>query len=389
MRKVLVFGAGNIGRGFLGVLLRQSDCEVVFVDVDRARVDLINQHHGYPVFVCSPTQVVEQMISGVRAIYFQDQEAVTAAVCESDIILTAVGKLALPHVAKSLAFGLTVRAQRRPRDPAHVVVVACENVRDNTAYLAEFVWSAIDPVLHSQIKDHVSFPNCIVDRIVPNTKPQSDHPLATTVEDYFQFVIDVSQLQEALPPIAGVEAVSNVAARLDQKLFTLNMAHGVVGYYGVLRGYEYVHQAVADRDILDLVRGALQEVEEVMVALHPSITRSEQRTYAAKIVARFGNPHLQDSLSRVASQPKRKLGRDERFVLPARLLWERGQIPAFLATGIAGAFHFHDDRDPQALELGAAIAGRGLDPVLAEVSGLEPDHPVARAVKADFLLRAL
>ncbi len=389
MAKALVFGGGNIGRGFLGVLLSQSGYQVTFVDVDRRRVDLLNQHRGYPVFVCAETGITEEVVSGIQAMHVEDEERLVDAVCEADVIMTAVGKLALQSVAKPIALGLVERARRRPRDQAHIVVIACENVRDNTAYLAEFIWQAIDPDLRSRVRDLVSFPNCIVDRIVPNASSQSDHPLATVVEDYFQFVIDGSQLQAEFPAISGVEISSNVSARLDQKLFTLNMAHGIVGYYGLLRGYQYVHEAILDHEIQELVTGALEEVEEVVVATHPGISRLEQGTYASKIVDRFRNSHLQDRLSRVASQPRRKLGANERLVRPACILSDAGRAPVYLATGIAAGFHFQDAGDAQARELTLAIAERGVAPVMAEVSGLAPEHPVARAVKADFLLRAL
>src|SRR5260370_32302187 len=143
MKKALIFGAGNIGRGFLGVLLRQSGYSVTFVDVDRGRVDLINQYGEYPVFVCSKTRVTEQMVIDVSALHFSDTEGLTTAVCESDVILTAVGKSALQHVALPIAVGIVERNKRRPGHETHIVVIACENVHDNTAYLAGFVKSAL------------------------------------------------------------------------------------------------------------------------------------------------------------------------------------------------------------------------------------------------------
>jgi mannitol-1-phosphate 5-dehydrogenase len=327
------------------------------------------------------------MVSGVNALHFADEEGITKATCESDVVMTAVGRLALHHVARPIAKGLFERSRRGGQ--SHLVVIACENVRDNTAYLAEFVLQVTGEDAWDDIRDRVSFPNCIVDRIVPNSKPDSDHPLATIVEDYFQFVVGENQLQEEFPSIKGVELVSDVSAKLDQKLFTLNMAHGIVGYYGVFREHQYVHEAIADADIFELVRGALAEVESVLVQVHPTLSREGQVAYAERIIERFRNPYLKDELTRVASQPKRKLGRDERLVLPARLLTEQGGVPAHLATGIASGFHFHHGGDSQARELSNDIATQGIGHVLREVSGLEPTHSLARLVKADFLLRAL
>ena len=387
-RKALVFGAGNIGRGFLGVLLHESGYQVKFVDVDEGRVNLINQHQDYPVYICSKKGIREQMVSGVSAINARDSEKVIQAVCDADIIMTAVGMTALQHVAKPIALGLIER-NKRQIGQTHVIVIACENVRDNTDYLANFIRAQVGSEWQQKLASSVSLPRCIVDRIVPNTKPRSDHPLATIVEDYFQFAVDKSQLQEDFPNIAGIELVPHVSSKLDQKLFTLNMAHAIVAYFGLIHGYHFIHEAVEDKEILKLVVGALREVEDVIVQNHPTIGREEQIIYAAKIIDRFGNPYLEDELSRVAREPRRKLGSNERLVMPALRYLEKGGIPPYLAAGIASGFHFHDEKDPQAKEMTAEISARGLTAVIAEVSGLKEGHPLTRTVEADYYLRAL
>ena len=55
------------------------------------------------------------------------------------MITTAVGPGALEKVAPALAAALVERAKRRPRDELHVVVIACENITDNTARLKEHI----------------------------------------------------------------------------------------------------------------------------------------------------------------------------------------------------------------------------------------------------------
>jgi mannitol-1-phosphate 5-dehydrogenase len=229
--RALVFGAGNIGRGFLGVLLHQAGYAVTFADIDAGKVVLLNQHREYPVYVCARTGITEQIVTGVDAVSVQNTEAITAAICNADIILTAVGKAALAGIATVLAKGLVERAKRRPSCDLSVIVIACENVQDNTSYLANLTFREI-PNEYRKKLEMVSFPDCIVDRIVPTVLPASvqPHPLAVAVEDYFQFVVDANQLRTAFPSIEGVQVVPGVSAKLEQKLFTLNMAHGITGY---------------------------------------------------------------------------------------------------------------------------------------------------------------
>lgn len=389
--KAVLFGAGNIGRGFLGFLLAKAGFGITFVDIDRAKISLINQQKEYPVFVVSAAGVQEQIVRGINAVSYVDAESITQAIVEADVILTAVGKEPLAAVAVCLARGLVERIRRRPRSEVHIVVVACENVQDNTSYLRQLVLARVPDDCKERVGGLISFPNCVVDRIVPNTLPASSKgdPLAVAVEEYFQLAIDNAGLKAPFPDIAGVDISKNLDATLEQKLFTLNMAHAIVGYYGYLKGYQFVHEAVDDNDIEQLLDGALQEVASAIVARHPDISMDAQQEYAKKVVGRFRNPYLRDEIVRIARQPKRKLGPQDRLVHPASLVWEQGKVPAYLASGIAAALHFDYAGDSQAQQLVHEIREKGIEVVLQEISGLPPRSELARLVKADFLLRAL
>ncbi len=388
--KGLVFGAGNIGRGFLGLLLSKAGFEVSFVDVDVGKVSTLNREKEYPVFVVSDGGISEETVRKTKAVLATDFEAVEREVVEADVILTAVGKDALRHLAPVLARGLMRRAQSRPLFEVHVAVVACENVQDNTVFLRDLVFHHVPAEKRIELERVISFPNCVVDRIVPNTLPRSsESSLAVAVEEYFQLAIDGEGLKGPFPTISGVEIATNLGATLEQKLCTLNMAHAIVGYYGYLRGHQFVHEAVADADISELLLGALSEVSAALTVRHHSISKVSQDAYAGKVVARFRNHHLRDEITRVARQPRRKLGSNDRLVKPAIIAAEQGMVPAFLASGIAAALHYNYGADTEAQELVANIRERGIGQVLEQVSGLSPDSEVGRLVKSDFLLRAL
>lgn len=388
--KGLIFGAGNIGRGFLGLLLSEAGFNVTFVDIDSGKVGALEAGRAYPVHVVSGSGSVERVVRGVRAISASDHDSIERAVIETDIILTAVGKDALRFVAPSLARGLVARATSRPREHLHVAVVACENVQDNTTFLRDLILGHLDVEDQRLVLDAFSFPDCVVDRIVPNTLPRpGDSALAVDVEEYFQLAVDMSALRSPLPQITGIELSPHLGATLEQKLCTLNMAHAIVGYFGFLRGHVYVHEAVGDRDISVLLDGALGEVSAMLTARHASISVDAQAAYASKILTRFANPHLKDEIVRVARQPRRKLGKDDRLIKPALLAHEHGRVPAFLASGITAALHFSHAADSEAASLVTAIRRDGIDRVLHDVSGLDRESEVARMVKADYLLRAL
>ena len=137
-KTAVVFGAGNIGRGFLGSLLWKSGFSPIFIDTDKQKIELINQRREYSVIIASNNGITEEVVENISGIEFSDSDNLTRAIVEAEVILTAVGKNALPAVAVSLAKGLVERIKRRPNSDIHVVI-ACENVTDNTGYLRELI----------------------------------------------------------------------------------------------------------------------------------------------------------------------------------------------------------------------------------------------------------
>lgn len=387
-KEALVFGAGNIGRGFLGDLLHQSGYHTTFVDVDKNKVELINQEKEYPLVVVSSENKLERMVGNVAAVSFHDTDKVADAIVNADVILTAVGKNALSYVAEALSKGLVERIKQRPKDELQSIVIACENVQNNSTYLRNMVESLLPLEYLSLLKEQISFPNCVVDRIVPNTT-LSANSLSVTVEEYFQFVVDSNSLRSAFPDIKGVALSSDLSAIVEQKLFTLNMAHAIAAYYGYLKGCKYIHEAIGVQNIVELVRGATAEVALMLVERHPSITSESQASYSEKIIKRFENPYLLDEVVRVAREPKRKLTSTDRLIRPAELVFQQGKIPAYIATGIAATLHYDYQNDAQAMEMVRSIRERGVETVLEEVSGLSRTSSLSSLVKADYLFKAL
>lgn len=386
----VVFGAGNIGRGFLGLLLHHAGHHVTFIDVDERKIRELNTRRSYPVYVVANGGIERTVVTDVRGVLLDDRIAVLNALADADLILTAVGKNALAEVAPLLALALRKRADKG--DQTIITVVACENVHDNTQYLRECVLaSASDQKDRASLDAITAFPNCVVDRIVPNALPMEDpNPLAVAVEDYFQFAVDANRLKGGFPVIPGVELSPNLDAVLEQKLCTLNAAHAVIAYWGYVRNYSFIHEAVLDEDILALVHGMFEEVEYLLTRRHTTIRTVDQRQYAAKVVSRFENPYLRDDVTRVARQPKRKLSPDDRLVKPAQLLAaEQGLQPVYLATGITAALRYDFHGDTQAQELVTDIREQGVARVLQNVAGIDPESDLGRMVAAGYVYRGL
>ena len=388
--KAVHFGAGNIGRGFIGPMLIESGYDLTFVDVDESRINLLNSLGQYPVVLVGEDERTQQ-VSGFRGVSGNNTDAVADVVAEADIITTAVGKVALDKVAPVIARGFSKKLElaRLATKPFQIVVIACENVSDNTSYLLSLIKPHLTEDEWGEVNRLGNFPNCVVDRIVPNIKQEpSAHPLVVVVEEYSQLVLDRASLKDNAVPIQGAELTDNISGVLAQKLFTLNMAHSIIGYYGYLAGFNMVHEAVQDYRVGRLLEGAVEEVSKLLVAKY-GVLEEKQREYSRKMISRFKNPKLPDNLMRITKDPKRKLGPSDRLIAPSRQALECGITPTFLSTGIAGALAFDYQGDRQALELVAELRQKGIDAVLQDVASLNPDETLTQMIKSDFLFQEL
>lgn len=388
--KVVHFGAGNIGRGFIGLLFIENGCEVTFIDVDETKINLLNRYTQYPVVVVGEYEKVINA-EGYRGILANNTDEVVRAITEADILTTAVGKEALHFVAPLIARGLAQKltSSKASSKPLHIIVVACENVNDNTSYLKSLVLPYLTTEQIQEMETIADFPNCVVDRIVPNVSHTTqNHPLVVAVEEYAQFVVDKTALRSKELHMNGITLTDNIQSVLEQKLFTLNMAHAIAGYYGYIAGFQYVHEAMRDDRVQTLLRGAIAEVGKLLQVRH-NISEADHAAYAAKTFQRLSNPKLSDEIVRVARQPKRKLHPSDRLVAPAQRALAAGIVPAYLATGIAGALAYDYASDTQAIELVSDLRQKGIDLVLKEVTGLNPSDTLAQLVKSDFAFQAL
>jgi mannitol-1-phosphate 5-dehydrogenase len=134
------FGAGNIGRGFIGSLLSQSGFEVVFVDVNDEVVRLLNKKKEYRVLIADESGK-EEVIRNVSAVNSKiESDKVIDYLTEADLVTTAVGPNILPAISSTLAEGLRKRLSANPK-PLHII--ACENMIGGSAFLKGKVFEKI------------------------------------------------------------------------------------------------------------------------------------------------------------------------------------------------------------------------------------------------------
>ena len=368
--KCVHFGAGNIGRGFVGLLMHRSGYEVVFADVAAPLTDALASTPSYTVHEVGAGSR-DTVVDGYRAVNSAaDPDAVVAEIATADVVTTAVGAHVLRFVAPLVARGIAAR----PDGAEPVAVMACENALSATDVLAEAVRADYGG---EDLERRAVFANTAVDRIVPQ---QDTGGLDVVVEQFHEWVIDRTPFAGREPVIEGATWVDDLVPYIERKLFTVNTGHAACAYFGHRAGRHRINEAIAEPGIRDRVAAALAETQALLVAKH-GFDPGEHGRYVAKILDRFANEHLPDTVERVGRAPLRKLGRHERFVGPAAELAERGMGTDGLRAAMAAALRFDPADDPDAARLGEILDTQDPAAAVREITGLAPEHPLFRPLE--------
>lgn len=375
--KALHFGAGNIGRGFIGKLLADAGARLTFADVNQTVLDALNARHSYQVHIVGEQRQIDT-VSRVNAVSSTGDEVINL-IADVDLVTTAVGPVVLERIAPTIAAGLTKRRASGNQSPLNII--ACENMVRGTSQLKKYVMKALSAPECEWVEQHVGFVDSAVDRIVPPSESAADDPLEVTVETFSEWIVDETQFKGPLPAIPGMEPTDNLMAFVERKLFTLNTGHAITAYLGQLAGLQTIRDAILNEQVRRVVKGAMEESGAVLIKRY-GFNPQKHHAYIAKILSRFENPYLKDDVERVGRQPLRKLSAGDRLIKPLRGTLEYGLPHAFLAMGIAGAMHYRSEQDPQAQELAELIASVGPQAALVQISGLDADSNAIAEIMA-------
>lgn len=365
MKQAVHFGAGNIGRGFIGEILFENGFEIAFVDVNETIIDALNQRHSYEIEIAEEGQR-HIAVSGVRGINNRlNPEEVVTAISTADLVTTAIGPNILPFIAGLVAEG--IEARRQAGNTQSLDVLACENMIGGSAFLYQEVKKHLSEEGLAYAAEFVGFPNAAVDRIVP--AQSHEDPLFVVVEPFKEWVVETKGMKNPDLKLEGVHYEADLEPFIERKLFSVNSGHATSAYTGAHFGATTILEALQNPEVKSKVEAVLAEIRSLLIAKW-NFDEQALVDYHKVIISRFENPYIVDDIARVARTPIRKLGYDERFIRPIRELRERGLSYDNLLATVSYIFGYKDETDEQSVQLQALLQEKSLPEVVAEVTGL-------------------
>jgi mannitol-1-phosphate 5-dehydrogenase len=315
--KLVIFGAGKIGRSFIGQVFGRAGYDVVFVDINHDLINLINHRGRYHVIIKS--NQVDQIITidNVRALHIDDKEKISGELSDASLAAISVGQQGLAGTIPLIAAGLVERRKKHGLWPLDMIIA--ENMRNTDSYIREKIQSIL-PV-RFPVGEMLGLVETSIGKMVPimTQKDLQNDPLQIFAEPYNTLILDRKGFKNPIPQIPDLAPKENIKAWVDRKLFIHNLGHTALAFLGYRKDkrYQYIYQAVDDDEIRQQTKLTMQQSATILMALYPGeFSTKDLDDHIDDLLTRFANRALGDTLFRVGSDLYRKLGPDDRFTAP-------------------------------------------------------------------------
>lgn len=376
--KAVHFGAGKIGRGFIAELLHDTGYEIVFVDVNEAVNQELNQYHNYYLYVIEENYRRKEIDKVSSLSPVTQAEEVIKAVVDADLVTTAVLADNFSKIAKNLAEGLK---ERLNAGKERINVIPCENaILCGDMLKKEIIKTGM--IEEEQLEQIAAIPNTAVDRMVFGTN--RDGRDGIEIGKDHELVIEKDKLADPKQkPIRGAEYTDNLQKFLERKLYVINCGHAWSGYMAHLMGYKIIQDYFAKKTNVEMTRAVMKEVAALVEKKH-GFSQEEMEDYVNFALNRFLTPGITDTVERISRAPIRKLGANDRLVGPASQCEKLGLPNELLLKGIAAAFLFDVKTDEQSVELLDYVKENGIEKAVSHFTGIKEGTRMFREIVSNY-----
>ncbi len=379
MKKMVLFGAGNIGRSFIGQLFSRSGYEVVFIDIMEPIIEALNKRRSYNVVIKGDKEEIIK-VTNVCGILASDKEKAVEEVSTADIIASCVGNNALPHIIPLIAEGL-VRRYERDKNLSLDIIIAL-NMRN----AAEYFKKELSKITGNDypLNSLVGLVETSIGKMVPiMTKEDREADiLQIFAEPYNNLILDKKAFKNPIPDVRGLSPKDNMKAWVDRKLFIHNLGHAAISYLGYLydRKFIYLHEALAVKKLYDRTRETMMQSAEILMKKYPGeFTKKDLEDHIDDLLKRFMSKALGDTIHRVGRDLIRKLGAEDRLAGAIKMGLEHNMNVDKILYALVCGFYFRAadesgdmfDRDIEFVE---KYFKNGIEYILLNICGFNVDR---------------
>lgn len=376
----LIIGAGRIGRSFLAELFSNAGFALHFVDINHQLIDSLNAQKQYTIFKTAKGQTTRTVISGYQAYYREQEGEICEMLAERDVVVAVcVPADSISDVAQMLAIGIAARALVSPEKPLNILM--CVNMDAPALSFKDALETMLGGNAASYLNQMVGIADTVVWCSAPDTpKPFLEQdPCAVANNGWPGIYIDARAFKGA--PIQGEGFIYcyNISEEEIKKIYTFNMADGVLAYVGAAHGYDSAADAFCSQQVKKVLVGALEESAYGLCNQFGFDSRDIKKL-TEQVLENLDNSALGDTIARLGGDTARKLSPAGRLVGSATFCYKAGKMPYNLIKAIACGFLFDGSDDPGTMRTLDTIKRLGIVSALELISGIDIKHPLQGAI---------
>ena len=312
--KLVLFGAGKIGRSFIGQLFSRSGYEVVFIDINQSIINELNHQRTYKVIVKSENSDEILEIKNVRGIHLNQSVDIADEIADASVIAISVGQQGLADAIKLIAQGIIKRHQLKPASPIDIIIA--ENMRNADAYFKDKLKELLPQSF--PLDNYVGLVETSIGKMVPLMTPEDieEDILQVFAEPYNTLILDKKGFKNPIPEVSGLAPKENMKAWVDRKSFIHNLGHATVAYIGHVYDPSliYLWQALKVKKLYLFTRATMMQSAKILVEMYLNeFSMNDLESHIDDLLKRFQNKALGDTIFRVGCDLPRKLSREDRL----------------------------------------------------------------------------
>lgn len=390
--KLVLFGAGKIGRSFIGQLFSRGGYEVVFIDVFQPVIDELNLRRNYNVVIKNDVESVIP-IQNVRGVFAGDTEKVLNEIATARILAVSVGLNGLKSIIPLIARGIIKRFETAGASPLDIIIA--ENMRNAAEFLNNELMANLPKGY--PLEERVGLIETSIGKMVPIMlkKDMDEDILQVFSESYNTLILDKRAFKNPIPEIEGLAPKENMKAWVDRKSFIHNLGHATTAYLGYLShpGSIFLYEVLSDGQLKEDVRNTMLQAADILLKKYPGEFGAESLTeHIDDLLKRFQNKALGDTIYRVGCDLQRKLGKEDRLAGAIHLARELNLPYHLILKALVCGCHFKaTDQEGKRLQSDLEfdkIYEKGIRMVLTNICGFDEcyDLPVIeKAEKMDIV----
>jgi len=317
--KIMIFGAGKIGRSFIGQLFSLSGFEVIFADINKKLISELNQKRQYRIVIKDNTGEEILIIKNVRGVYLNDSDQLVSELANAGIAALSVGQQGLPDTIPVIARGLILRRELYGDIPLDFIIA--ENMRNSDQYLGAELNRYLP--LDYPLNKLVGLVETSIGKMVPimSQEDLEEDFLQVFAEPYNTLIVAKKGFKNPIPTVHNLDPKENIKAWVDRKLFIHNLGHATAAYLGFRKYPEavYIYEVLDDPEIFESTRKTMLQSANILMALYPGeFTYAQLEAHIDDLLNRFINKSLGDTIFRVGCDLYRKLSPEDRIAAPIK-----------------------------------------------------------------------